>query len=160
MTINNKKFDVLNAGPREWYSEWMRSVFKPINRAESWATELGNQPQPLTLEWCNIFCVPYKTTRETELQSFAFKLAYRLVPCNKYLQKIRIKSTDICSFCTEIDTISHVLYKCRLTRAFWDRLSSLCESYCSLTQLGEVELLLGVVRKKTNSESVGVRVTG
>lgn len=65
---------------------------------------------------------------------------------------MRIKDTDICSFCTEIDTISHFFYKCHSTGTFWDRLSSWCESYLdfSIAHLSELEIKLGVVRAIPN----------
>lgn len=64
----------------------------------------------------------YRATRETKLQSFHYKIIHRIIPCNVYLKKIRIK--EWCRHCDESDTIVHFLYSCKNVQPFWKAVSS------------------------------------
>lgn len=53
--------------------------------------ELQDADQTDHIDWHGVFGLSFKTTRETKLQSFAYKTIYRLTPCNKYLGMINIR---------------------------------------------------------------------
>ncbi len=55
------------------------------------------------------FTIPFISTRDTRLQSFQCKILHRTCPCNEWLKNIKIKSESTCSYCNEIDTITHFL---------------------------------------------------
>ncbi len=40
-----------------------------------------------------IFKLPFHTVRDTKLQSFQFRLLHRIIPCNKWLNTIKIKNS-------------------------------------------------------------------
>lgn len=107
---------------------------------------MSSQGTQLNLDWPSIHTLPYKTTRDTKMQSFAFKIQYRIISCNKYLNTIRIRLSPQCSFCDMEDSISHFFLKCEEVQRFWDSLSHWCETHLdiSLSQLSQVEKLLGV----------------
>lgn len=104
------------------------------------------------MDWSASFVLPYKTTRETKLQSFAYKIAYRLIPCNRYLHQIRIKDSDTCDTCGKTDTLSHFFLKCEQVKKFWELLSQWCESFLdiSLSSMNEAELLFGTTDTRGN----------
>lgn len=108
--------------------------------------ELGLQTQP---NWQQIWSLPYKMSRETKLQSFAYKIAYRLTPCNKYLNTICIAASPDCPSCGGIDSISHFFYTCSRVSAFWLALSQWCEAHLdiSLSNLTALQITLGFTDK-------------
>lgn len=114
-----------------------------------WKKELLPLAPGASLDWPAVFQVPYKTTRETKLQSFAFKIMYRLIPCNRYLCQVRIKNSDTCAFCNETDSLSHFFLKYKAIRPFWKQLFEWCETFLDLplANLSEAELLLGVTNR-------------
>lgn len=67
------------------------------------------------------------------------------------LMNIRIKSSDQCSFCTEVDSILHFFCKCPTVSSFWVDLSHWCANHLDLHlhRLTESEILLGATRKIT-----------
>lgn len=144
--INGTKFDPCTSSPRGWYSEWVRALKTPFSRENSWNRELANHDQNANPDWRSMFLLPYKTTRETKLQSFAYKVIYRLCPCNMYLSKVRIKPSDTCSFCPEVDSLSHFFLECQGVRPFWERLAEWCKDFLDLSMdhLTHEQLLLGV----------------
>lgn len=146
MTINEQSFDIVQSSPKGWYGELVKIQQTPIKRQDSWATELEIQAGEPSLNWPDIYSMSYKTTRETKLQSFNFKIAHILVPCNKYLTTIRIKDDSRCTFCGDQDSISHFYVKCGRSEEFWGKLSEWCERYLdfSLSTLSVAEKMLGL----------------
>ena len=62
-------------------------------------------------QWADIFTRTFKVVRETKLQSFQFKLIHRIITCNKKkLHDMKIKVSPQCSYCDDIDDISHFLF--------------------------------------------------
>ncbi len=45
--------------------------------------------------WLGIFKLPFNLIRETEIQIFQYKILHRVIPCNKWLYNIKIKTTGI-----------------------------------------------------------------
>lgn len=152
ISINQKRFDISTSSPKQWYSEWVATLGRPFSRAERWEEELLPSVPAADLDWPSIFLLPYKTTRETKLQSFAYKTAYRIIPCNRYLRQVRIKEADTCDFCEEVDSLSHFFLKCRNVKTFWEQLMEWCAEYTdiSLEGLNEAELLFGVLDRRRN----------
>ena len=58
-------------------------------------------------------------TAETRLRVLHWKILHNIYPGNKELKKMKIKQTDICSFCTEVDTIEHFFYECIKVKQLW-----------------------------------------
>lgn len=144
MTINGKKFDLLNSSPKAWYRESVRRLYTPFSRADKWSRDLGLQHHP---EWETIFKIPYKTSRETKLQAFSFKVLYRLIPCRHYLYTIRATDSSTCTQCGDEDTLLHFFIRCPNVKTFWDKLFRWCEEHVNilLTQLTEQELMFGIL---------------
>ena len=65
--------------------------------------------------WSRIFTLSFKITTETKLQSFQYKLVHRVIPCNKWLNDIRIKDSSKCSYCDKIDNLTHFFIHCEKT---------------------------------------------
>ncbi len=59
------------------------------------------------------------TARDTSIQSFQYKILHRTLPCNQWLNNIKINSEKTCSYCNEIDTITHFLIECKSNKYFW-----------------------------------------
>ncbi len=72
--------------------------------------------------WHRIFNMAFITTRETKLQSFQYRIIHRIIPCNKWLNNITVKETDLCDYCTEQDSIVHFLIECEKAHEFWKSL--------------------------------------
>ena len=57
--------------------------------------------------------------RETKLRSFQFKLVDRIINCNKKLFDMKIKASHQCSYCNEMDDISHFFFHCPTVQHLW-----------------------------------------
>lgn len=154
--LNSQRFDVINSSPKKWYEEMTKEAAHPFNRAAGWDRDLNLGESEVGLDWNSIFTIPYKTTRETKLKSFAYKLIYRLTPCNKYLHTIGIKTSSKCSLCPEVDNTPHFFYRCARIRPFWDALHAWCSRYldCSLSHLSEIEIILGLTNREPQQKMI------
>lgn len=69
-------------------------------------------------EWRDINRSIYQATRETKLQALHFRILNRIVPCNAFLQRIRIKDSDSCDQCGTADTLPHFFFECPSVATF------------------------------------------
>ena len=74
-------------------------------------------------EWSNIFCLPFCTYRSTKLQSFQYRLLHRVITCNHWLFKAKIKDSPNCEKCNIDDSIEHFFLKCTDVQPFWTSLN-------------------------------------
>ena len=70
--------------------------------------------------WRDVFTLPYKTTKESYIQSFQCKILTRILNCNHNLHKWGIRDSPLCTYCRNVDTIQHHLYECEESRKFWN----------------------------------------
>ena len=91
------------------------------------------------LDWNKIYSLPNKTTKDTKLRWFQYRLLHRILTTNRFLKIIGIKEDDICQFCnTEVETLTHLFWECVCTAMFWTRLVKWLKDNCIL--LGNLEL--------------------
>lgn len=116
--------DILAANPKTMYRAFILQT-----KSESTALKRWSDPasQPLQIssgeEWSEVNLSVYRATRETKLQSLHFKIINRVVPCNQFLKQIRIKNSDSCDLCGQVDSMLHFFFECPSVQTFW---SSLC----------------------------------
>ncbi len=65
-----------------------------------------------------IFKMPFICSRQTTIQIFQYKITHRILACNEWLNNIKIKICNTCSFCNDKDTISHFLIDCNSNKCF------------------------------------------
>ena len=109
------------------------------------------------LNWRNIFKKLLLTTSDTQLRWFQFRLLYRIIPTGRYLFLRKAIDSPLCLFCNEEEeTIIHLFWSCRITRAFWNDLEKILNEKCitcvNLT-FSEKYILIG------DSENISVDTT-
>lgn len=76
------------------------------------------------LEWEEIFSIPYKVARETNLQSLQYQIIHRFFPCNEILGTWYNDHKTTCDFCNQEDSIQHFFYECNVSKTFWKHFST------------------------------------
>ena len=66
-----------------------------------------------------VFTNKVKIEKEIKLKEFNFKLLHGILPCNKNLEKWKIRANDKCDVCGSSQTIDHLLYYCNYVRPLW-----------------------------------------
>lgn len=102
--------------------------------------------------WRQWFLLPYKITHEVQLQSFAFKILYRIIPCKVYLSQIKIVESEGCPRCAERDDLFHYFFECPCVKSFWDSLATWIGEMEGIgdfpEDLTEEEFMLGIISRK------------
>ena len=62
------------------------------------------------------FTEKIKLEIEIKLKEFNFKLLHGILPCNRNLEKWKLKNNDVCSL---LRTIEHLLYDCTYVKPIW-----------------------------------------
>lgn len=98
--------------------------------------------------------LPYRISHEVQLQSFMFKLMYRITPCRVFLHRIKVVDSDTCERCALQEDLFHFFFECQVIKEFCDSLASWLEGKRGirpfLDDLTEEELLLGIVDREGN----------
>ena len=85
----------------------------------------------VSLNWKTIFLKTHKTTKDTKLQWFQYRILHRILPTNRYLHLCKIKDISTCTFCSdEVETIEHLLWFCRAVQSFWEELLASLKEKC------------------------------
>jgi hypothetical protein len=102
-------------------------------------------------EWQIIYKMPYGITRDTSILAFQYKISHRIIACNYQLKIWKIKESDKCDFCKEIDNIEHFFVTCEISKAFWTSLIKWWEIFSKTTfPLYVYETLFGIPNEENN----------
>ena len=71
------------------------------------------------INWKHTFLNPFKVCRETELQSFQYKILHWIITCNDWLNTMNIKESPNCIFCKTDDNIIHYFSLCKRVKQLW-----------------------------------------
>lgn len=75
------------------------------------------------------FEILHQCTIDRKLRNFQFKLIYKILPTNTLLEKMHVKSNNICNFCKiESDSLLHIYCTCKCLEFFWADVQSLIET--------------------------------
>ena len=108
-----------------------------------------------TLDWTQLFRVPYQITKEPKLQSFQYCITNRFVNCNYNLFLWRQIDSELCDICHQIDTIEHFFYYCSVVNNFWIHVGNLIfEAFEIKLEYTVLEILLGIPCKKNTVMSI------
>lgn len=153
--IADSILDIAKSSTKVWYESLLVEAQITIKRQTSWEQELPLQ-QDTDVDWQERYSAPYKASRETKLQSFAFKIAHRLIPCAHFLKKIRIRESEECQECKEVDTITHYLFDCMEVQQFWQRVVKWFDDFThiSLENISKAHFMFGIPKSSRNCKTV------
>ena len=78
----------------------------------------------LELNWKHIHSLTFKTTKNSKLQWFQYRIVHRILGTNNYLFKMNLATSDKCSLCSEgVETIEHLFWSCDKTNKLWEDLN-------------------------------------
>lgn len=106
-------------GCRTIQDYYLADTMRPTS-INKWEIDLDLQ---LNYKKMNIFGLPFKITKDSQLLWFQTKINNRILGTNSFLKKIKIRNTDNCSFCgNPPETITHLFIDCQYTKDFYHAL--------------------------------------
>ena len=99
----------------------------------------------LTIDWKRVYLLSLRTTLETKLREFQFKILDRIVFTNEKLFRFGTAESDKCVFCqTEVKSIEHLLFSYKISSVFWKHvLSRLRDNNIIDENLKEEDIIFG-----------------
>ena len=95
-----------------------RKASTPFKSQDKWKLACGEINKDI--EWNKAYILPFQCTKDTNLQSFQFKLLHRRIATNDFLNKIGASLSAMCTFCNEyVETLEHVFWECKFSQSFW-----------------------------------------
>lgn len=100
-----------------------------------------------SLKWKHWHLLPYRVSHSVQLQNFMFRVAYRIIPTNVYLNRLRVVDSELCRDCNRRDDLLHFFIDCEHVNPFWDSLATWMDQNDEVMDfpedLSEEEFLLG-----------------
>ena len=72
----------------------------------------------------NMYLHKIKDMKEIKLREFNFKIIHGILPCNLNLFRWKIKDSNFCDVCQEIQSIEHLLFECQYVKPLWDKVNN------------------------------------
>ncbi len=122
--LTNVKKELEKIKCKDIYRHLINNIQHTPKAITSWENVYSNFKNKGNIFWDTIFKMPFIITRDTSIQSFQYKILHRTLPCNEWLNNIKINSEKTCSYCNEIDMITHFLIECKSNKYFckeWSR---------------------------------------
>ncbi len=73
----------------------------------------------------NPFLELRKMTKDVKIKNIQYKILHNIYPTMKHLYKWKIKSSPNCSFCSEVETLTHAIHTCPIAKDCWKKLSDI-----------------------------------
>ena len=116
LNFNGKNALIETVVSRTLYRELRNRVITPPTAQLNFNTHYVND----VLEWKEIYSLPFRTSLDTKLREFQYKLLNRCLVINSFLNKIGIIPSPASSFCGELnESLEHFFICCRYAKDFW-----------------------------------------
>ena len=103
--LNNKYVELRKVTCRQFYWGEIKIISERPICYFKWESEYFFAD----FDWDLINIIPYECTSDTYLQSIQYKIIHRYFPYNYQLNTWNIEDSNKCTYCQEIDTLSHYL---------------------------------------------------
>ena len=112
----------------------------PISRVNFWKRKYNKDIMPY-------FSLASQSTKESRLRLLHFKILHNIYPTNILLNKMKIKESDRCETCKEIDFIEHTFYHCKNIKHIWNKVSEIIQLNMGIKiALTETMVLFGITK--------------
>ena len=141
--INDILIPILDASSKHIY--WSFLGKKQTTPTAKDREKLSAKYHRLTIDWERVYLLSFRTTLETKLKEFQFKILNRIVFTNERLLRFDMAESDKFAFCqTEVESIEHLLFSCKISSVFWKHvLSWLRDNNIIVESLKEEDIIFG-----------------
>ena len=82
------------------------------------------------IDWKGVYSLAFRTTLQSKLREFQFKILNRIVFTNEKLFRFGMADSPTCAFCqTEVESLEHLLFSCKVPSKFWKHVLSWLRDY-------------------------------
>ena len=144
LRIEGKKVNFHNLKSKSLYDSFVSKI-SSIPTAQKKYNEAFST-HTFQLDWEKIYLLPFKTTLDTKLREFQYKILNRILYTNKMLLKFKKVDSPLCDFCEkELETIEHLFFHCTKVSMFWNDLKSVLDSFNITIRFDIMNVLFGIL---------------
>ena len=144
LRIEGKKVNFQNLKSKSLYDNFVSKI-SSIPTAQKKYNEAFST-HTFQLDWGKIYLLPFKTTLDTKLREFQYKILNRILYTNKMLFKFKKVVSPLCDFCEkELETIEHLFFHCTKVSTFWDELKVVLNSLDIAIRFDIKNVLFGIL---------------
>ena len=144
LRIEGKKVNFQNLKSKSLYDSFVSKI-SSIPTAQRKYNEAFST-HTFQLDWEKIYLLPFKTTLDTKLREFQYKILNRILYTNKMLFKCKKVDSPLCDFCEkELETIEHLFFHCTKVSMFWNDLKSVLDSFNITIRFDIMNVLFGIL---------------
>ena len=103
-----------------------------------------------SLEWREIYSLPFKVALDTNSRTFQCKILHRYLATNTLLKKMGKMDSTACSFCGTVDeSLEHLFMSCPIITTIWNDLICWCRRInITIDSLCALDILFGLWKRK------------
>ncbi len=120
INVNNKVLNIEKINCKDFYWHLINKASHMPNNILKWCETYHYFKNADPKTWQTIFKLPFQVIRETRIQTFQYKILHKVIWCNKWLFNIKIKTSELCDYCNDIDDITHFFFHCPKVKIFWN----------------------------------------
>ncbi len=133
----------------DFYKMLIKLIFRPPTAISRWCVLY---PELETLDWADLFTLPYSTVRSTKHQAFQYKILNRIFACGSNLAIWRITEDNLCKECSVPDTLEHYFFDCHISYTFWKLLQTWFYKIVNVSiDLDALSILFGIVNSNNDN---------
>ena len=107
LRIQGKKVNLQNLKSKLLYDSFVSKISSIPTAQKKYNEAFSTHASQL--DWEKIYLLPFKTTLDTKLREFQYKILNRILYTNKMLFKFKKVDSPLCVFCEkELETIEHL----------------------------------------------------
>jgi hypothetical protein len=116
-----------------------------ISSQEKWCRDLN-----IVLDksdWNAFYNLPFRTSIDTNLRYFQYRVLHRILTTNRFLHIIHIADHDLCSFCNNTsETLVHLFVECEYVIDVWLELNKwlVKNGFTNLGIFSKIDIILGI----------------
>ena len=146
LRIQGKKVNLQNLKSKSLYDSFVSKISSIPTAQKKYNEAFSTHASQL--DWEKIYLLPFKTTLDTKLREFQYKILNRILYTNKMLFKFKKVDSPLCDFCEkELETIEHLFFHCPKVCMFWDDLKVLLNSVNITVRFDIKDVLFGILDK-------------
>ena len=124
--ISNNLVPILDASSKQIYRLFPEKKQTTPTAKVKLAAKYSN----MDIDWKSVYSLSFHTTLESKLEEFQFKILNRIVFTNEKLFRFGMADSPSCAFCqTEVESVEHLLFSCRVSSSFWKHVLSWLRHY-------------------------------
>ena len=120
IVVDNKYVDIKNMKSKMYYNILLKHITSRGNMESIFAREFNFENT--VNNWKKVY-YQKMYLRIPKLNEFNYKILHNILPCGKILCKFKDNISNLCEYCSQVETTKHMLYECPRIYKLWKMIS-------------------------------------